>query len=127
MLWAHFQDYFFLLLWKAGEFFSDVHPEHLGAPVSRLTEVGSLGKTCVCACSPVRLFVTPWTVPASLLRLWDVPGKNTGEGCHFLFQGAFLTQGSNLRLHHWQVDSLPLAPPGGQEVNTASRTWDYYF
>ena len=47
-LWAYFQDYFFLLLWKAGEFFSDVHPEHLGAPVSRLTEVGSLGKTDVC-------------------------------------------------------------------------------
>ena len=34
------------------------------------------------------------------------PGKNTGVGCHFLHQGIFLTQGS------WQVDSLPLVPPG---------------
>ena len=35
--------------------------------------------------------------------------------CHFFVQGIFLTQGSNLHLSHflhWQVDSLPLAPPG---------------
>ena len=38
-----------------------------------------------------------------------------GVGCHALLQGIFLTQGSNLcllRLLHWQVDSLPLAPLG---------------
>ena len=29
-------------------------------------------------------------------------------GCHFLLQGIFPTQGSNLRLLHWQADSLPL-------------------
>ena len=29
---------------------------------------------------------------------WDFPGKNTGVGCHFHFQGIFLTQGSNLCL-----------------------------
>ena len=43
------------------------------------------------------------------------PGKNTGVGCRVLLQGIFLTQGSNLHLldlQHWQVDSLPLAPPG---------------
>ena len=28
------------------------------------------------------------------------PGKNTGEGCHSLLQGIFLTQGSNLDLLH---------------------------
>ena len=33
-------------------------------------------------------------------------------GRHFLLQGMFPTQGSNLHLLHWQVDSLPLAPPG---------------
>ena len=55
--------------------------------------------------SRVRLFVTPWTVacphglyPARLLCPWDFPGKNTGVGCHFLLQGIFLTQGSNLGL-----------------------------
>ena len=40
--------------------------------------------------------------------------KNTGVGCHFLLQGIFLTQGSNLCLCllHWQVDSLALRHPG---------------
>ena len=32
------------------------------------------------------------------------PGKNTGEGCCFLLQGIFLTQGSNLGLLHWKGD-----------------------
>ena len=53
--------------------------------------------------------------PTSLLCPWDSPGKNTGVGCHSLLQGIFLTQGSNPRLLcllHWQVYSLPLAPPG---------------
>ena len=38
-----------------------------------------------------------------------------GVRCHFLFQGIFLTQGSNprvSRLLHWQAGSLPLVPPG---------------
>ena len=34
---------------------------------------------------------------------------NTGVGCHYLFQGIFLTQGLNPHLLHWQVGSLPLA------------------
>ena len=50
-----------------------------------------------------------------LLCPWDSPGKNTGVGCHFLLQGIFWTQGSNLSLLsllHWQTGSLPLVPPG---------------
>ena len=31
----------------------------------------------------------------------DFPSKNTGVGFHFLFQGIFLTQGSNLGLLHY--------------------------
>ena len=31
-------------------------------------------------------FATPWTVPVRLLCPWDSPGKNTGVGCHALFQ-----------------------------------------
>ena len=53
--------------------------------------------------------------PTRLLCPWDYPGKNTGVGFHFLLQGIFLTQGSNLcllYLLHWQADSLPLAPSG---------------
>ena len=33
-----------------------------------------------------------------LLCPWDFPSKNTSEGFHFLLQGIFPTQGSNLRL-----------------------------
>ena len=47
--------------------------------------------------------------------VWDSPGKNTGVGCHALLQGIFPTQGLNPRLLgllHWQVGSLPRAPPG---------------
>ena len=39
---------------------------------------------------------TPWTVTPQAFCPWDFPGKNTGVGCHFLLQGIFPTQGSNL-------------------------------
>ena len=42
--------------------------------------------------------------PARLLCPWNFPSKNTGADCHFLLQGIFLTQESNLhllRLLHW--------------------------
>ena len=38
--------------------------------------------------------------PSRLLCPWDLPGKNTGMGCHFLLQGIFLTQGLNQSLLH---------------------------
>ena len=44
--------------------------------------------------------------------------KNIGVGCHALFQGIFLTQGSNphlLSLLHWQAGSLPLRHQGSPE------------
>ena len=50
--------------------------------------------------SHVQLFATPWTEPARLPCTWDSPGKNTGVSCHFLLQGIFLTQRSNLCLQH---------------------------
>ena len=56
--------------------------------------------------SHVQLF--SWAVPHQApLSMW-CPGKNTGVCCHFLLQGIFLTQGSNLCpllcrriLYHW--------------------------
>ena len=36
--------------------------------------------------------------PTRLPCPWDSPGKNTAVGCHFLLQGIFLTQGSDLHL-----------------------------
>ena len=47
-----------------------------------------------------------------LLYPWDFPGKNTGVGSHFLLQGIFPTQGSNLL---WQVDSSPLNHRGSPQ------------
>ena len=38
--------------------------------------------------------------------------KNTGVGCHFLLQGIFPTQGSNLGLLPWPAGSLLSEPPG---------------
>ena len=48
-------------------------------------------------------------LPTRLLCPWDFSGKNAEASCHFLLQGIFSTQGSNPRLPHWQVDSLPLS------------------
>ena len=47
-----------------------------------------------------------------LLYPWDSSGENTGVGWHFLLQGVFPTQGSDLCLLHWQVDSFTTGSPG---------------
>ena len=41
-----------------------------------------------------------WLYPTRLLCPWDFPSKTTSVRCHFLFQGIFQTQGSNLHLLH---------------------------
>ena len=71
--------------------------------------------THVCAqlLSHVQLFATPRTVAHQApLSMGLFPSKNTGVGCFFLLRGIFPTQGSNWRLLHWQVDSLPLSHLG---------------
>ena len=65
--------------------------------------------------SRVQLFVMLRTVAHQAPMSMDIPGKNTGVGCHFLLQGIFQSQGSNsclLLLLHWQANSLPLSHPG---------------
>ena len=47
-----------------------------------------------------------------LLHSWDSPGKNPGEGCHFLLQGIFLTQGSNPGLPHCRQTVYHLSHQG---------------
>ena len=57
------------------------------------------------------------------LYLWNFPGKNTGVGGHFLLQGIFLIQGSNLYLLcllYWQTDSSPLSHLGSTPYNPAA-------
>ena len=46
-------------------------------------------QSCLILCDPQGL------QPTSLLCPWDLPGKNTGMGCPFLFQGILPTQGLN--------------------------------
>ena len=48
-------------------------------------------QSCLTLCNPM-----DYSPPGS----WDFPGKDTGVGCHFLLQGIFPTQGSNLGLLH---------------------------
>ena len=73
---------------------------------------------CVCAQPPSRapLFEAPWPVAHQAPLPWDFPGRNTGVSCHFLLQGIFLTQGSNLRLLGL------LALPGGFFITP--DTWE---
>ena len=76
--------------------------------------------------SHVQLFVTPWTVACQAPLFMGFSGKNTGVGCHFLFQGIFPTQGSNpslLCLLHWQMDSLPLHHLGSPYLAAPSLSW----
>jgi len=60
---------------------------------------------CVCICACVCLVLSDslqphglWPIRVWLLCPWNFPCKNTGVGCHFLLQGIFLNQGSNLCL-----------------------------
>ena len=53
--------------------------------------------------------MTPWAVVCQALLSMGFLGKNTGVGCYFLLQGIFPTQGLNLRLLYWLVDSLLLS------------------
>ena len=46
-------------------------------------------------------------------------GKNTGVGCHFLFQRIFLTQGSNLGLLYCRQSE----PPGKNTSEGETNIW----
>ena len=82
------------------------------------------------------MLVTQWCLTLWLHRLlayqgfvhWDSPGKNTGIGCHFLFQGIFLTQGSNLILLRCRQILYNLSHPGSpllrsSSVQSLSHVW----
>ena len=76
------------------------------SPTRIFTEVVSLpsriltGELCLVA-QPCTTLCDPMdcSLPDSSVH-GDSPGKNTGVGCHALFQGIFPTQGSNPGLQH---------------------------
>ena len=61
---------------------------------------GLLAKSCPA-------LATPQTVAHQAPLSMGLSGQESGVDCHFLLQWKFPTQGSNLCLLHWQVDSLP--------------------
>ena len=80
-----------------------------GVPVLGL---GSWGLGGVCSRS---VLLGPTLIARQAPPSRASPVKNTRVGCHFLLQGIFPTQGSNLclwSLLQWQADSLPLSHQG---------------
>ena len=70
----------------------------------------------VCACVCAQSCPTLWPhglQPARLLCPWDSPGKNTGVGCHFLFQGNLPDPGIKPAL---QADSFQLCHLGSSNI-----------
>ena len=62
-----------------------------------------------------------------LYSLWNSPGQNTGVGCHFLFQGIFPTQGSNLGLSHCRQTLYSLSHQYMQNFVYALQDWSLCF
>ena len=90
-----------LKVWDNDHFRPNMHWE-------RYLHVSMVSLTCMA--SVVSASLQPYGLCKHIRFLcpWDSPGKNAGVGCHPLLQGIFPTRGSNLRLLHWQADSLPL-------------------
>ena len=70
---------------------------------------GLVAQSCPLLCDPHGLW------PAKLPRPWDSPGKNTGLGCHFLWQEIFPTQGEP-GSPALQADSLLSEPQGSPKA-----------
>ena len=58
----------------------------------------------------------PW--PTRFLCSWNFPCKNTGVGCHFLFQSIFLTPGTEPVSPALAGDSSPLRYPRSRNLNS---------
>ena len=80
--------------------------------------------------SHIWLFATLWIIAFQACLSMGFSCKNTRVDCHALLQGIFLAQGLKLSLLHllpWQVDSLPIVPPGRPRKITDScwQSWSY--
>ena len=80
-------------------------------------------------------FVTPWTIAHQALLSMDFPGNNTRVGCHFLLQGIFPTQESNLHLllarqilYHWATwEAKDLVTKQQQQYDKVIQLFVYIF
>ena len=81
-----------------------------GTGILLAASLSSVGCCCCLSLSHVLLFSDPGVLgPTRRLCPWDFSRKNTGEGCHFLLQRLFPSQGSK---HCLLEDSLPLSNQG---------------
>ena len=67
-------------------------------------------QSCLTLCNPMNC-----SLPGSSVH-GDSPGKNTGVGCHALFQGIFPTQGLNPGLPHCRGMLYWLSHKGSQRI-----------
>ena len=106
--------------WKPHQVWLHVHPAGFPAPVSGLKWTKCVhAQSCPTLYNPMDCSSLGFSVRGTLL------GKNTGVECHFLFQGVFLTRGSNLCLLcllHSQVGSSPLRHLGSSQLTKCSVT-----
>ena len=69
----------------------------------------------------VQLFVTLWTVARQAPSSMGFSGQEYWSGVPFLPPGDLLNPGMELNIFyvclHWQVNSLPLVPPGHTHIN----------
>ena len=85
---------------------------YLEMPEQDLARLGFPCPRVECACSVTQLCLTLCDTMAYRPLGSSVHGifrQEYGVGCHFLLQGIFPTQGLNLHLLHWQVNSLLLS------------------
>ena len=68
--------------------------------------------TLVLVAQSCPILCNPMEYSSMLLCPRNFPGKNTGVGCHFLLQGIFPTQRSNLGLHPCRQILNQLCCPG---------------
>ena len=75
-----------------------------------------------CECKPHNImylyFATPWTVAYQAPLPWDFPGNSTRVDCHFLLQGIFPTQESNMGLPYYRQMLYHLSHQGSLVVSS---------
>ena len=113
-----------MCVYKALSIFSQALNEYVKSLSAGNRRVGNLGLSLKLAqllllfsCSVVSVcFATVGTAARQAPVSMGFPGKNAGVGCHFLLQGIFPTQGWNLSLLHWPVDTVPLSHLGSPRL-----------
>ena len=75
--------------------------------------ISEVAQSCPTICDPMDCSLPGSQEP---LSPWNFPGKSTGVGCHFLLQGIFPTQGSNLGLLHCGQALYHLSHQGDKHI-----------